>query len=478
MKKIVYIYAMAGALFTTSCNKSFLQVDPQQQTDADLVIKDLPGTKAAVTGIYSLMQSVNNYGRTTTLLPDLMSDNVYISKKNQNRYLSYDQYNTVTTEGYGASQWNLLYRIVTNANLLISKAEKNEYPETDRSEAQHIIGEAYALRALANFNLVRFYAMPYNHTADASHPGVPVVLKSGTNKDEVISPSRNTVKEVYDQIVADFNKALSLMPRTPVGFSASMRGKIGYYAAKALLSRVQLYRGDWAAADSLATDVISKGGYALLARDKYIEDGRKQNSTEAIFEVQYNTLDNLGSDALVNFYWQSGSYGDGLASDNLYNAYAATDVRRGYLAKGKRKSGEDPAMLVLKYTNNVNYEEPVRVIRLAEVYLIRAEARAQSGKDGLAAADLNTIASRADAAWIPATATGDALKTLILNERRKELAFEGHRLFDLTRNKLAFTKYRSATTIAIGAGELKTILPIPQAEINANGNIVQNEAYR
>jgi hypothetical protein len=476
MKKLHYIYILAGLFF--SCNKSFLEVNPQQQTDAGEAIKDIASTRAAINGVYSLMQGVNYYGRTTTLLPDVMSDNVLISKKNQNRYLSYDQYITTANEGYGTSQWNLLYRVIANANLIISKAEAISYPASDLPEAQHIIGEAYALRALAHFDLVRFYALPYNYTANGSHLGVPVVIKSGTSKEGLISPKRNTVQETYAQIILDFNKAMTNMPAAPVGFKATMKGRMGYFGAKALLARVQLYKEDYVAADSLANDVITRGGFSLIARDKLVEDSKKQNSSEAVFELQYNTLDNLGSDALVNIYWQSGSYGDALATENLYNTYTATDVRRGFITKGKRSGGEDPAWLVTKYTNNTNFEEPARVIRLAEVYLIRAEARAHTAKEPLACADVNSVAGRADAAWVPLVATGTALYDAILLQRRKELAFEGHRLFDLTRTKQSFTKYRSTTTIPINYPNLRMILPIPLAEMKVNTNMEQNDAWK
>lgn len=478
MKKSIYLFAMAGLLLSASCKKSFLELDPQQQSDAGTVIKDLPGTRAAITGTYSLMQAVTYYGRHAVVLPDLLSDNVFVSSVNQKRYLSYDQYIVTVTDGVASDLWKQLYKVVVNTNLLISKAEANEYPDADKAEAQFIIGEAYALRALAYFDLMRFYAMPYNYTADASHPGVPLVLQSGTDNSGIISPKRNTAREVYTQIIADFNKSMTLMTKSPVGFKSSMRGRMSYYGAEALLSRVQLYKGDWAAADSLATDVITKGGYSLLPGASMVEDSRKQNSVESIFEIQYNILDNLDSDALVNFYWQSGSYGDGLATEDLYKTYASTDARRGFVVKGSRKNGENPAYLITKYTNNVNYEEPVRVIRLAEVYLTRAEARAHEGFDGTAAADVDVIGSRADANWESVTATGDALKTIILAERRKELAFEGHRLFDLTRNKISFTKYLSGRSIPIDKTDKRTILPIPQSEMNANKNIEQNEAYK
>ncbi|RYG13754.1 MAG: RagB/SusD family nutrient uptake outer membrane protein [Chitinophagaceae bacterium] len=133
-----------------------------------------------------------------------------------------------------------------------------------------------------------------------------------------------------------------------------------------------------------------------------------------------------------------------------------------------------------KYNNTTTFEEGVKVIRLSEVYLIRAEARAkQTGKDALAAADLDVIAKRGDASAATTTATGTALQNLILEENRKEFAFEGHRLFDLTRHKLAFTKHRTGgITIAIPANSNRTVLPIPLAEMNANPSMDQNDYYK
>ncbi|WP_231464959.1 RagB/SusD family nutrient uptake outer membrane protein [Pedobacter sp. Leaf132] len=122
--------------------------------------------------------------------------------------------------------------------------------------------------------------------------------------------------------------------------------------------------------------------------------------------------------------------------------------------------------MITKYNNTKIFEEGVKVIRLSEVYLIRAEARAkQTGKDALAAANLDVISKHADASVATTTATRAALQSLILVENRKEFAFEGHRLFDLIRNRLGFTKYRTGgTTIPIPANSNKTILPIPLAE--------------
>ncbi|RYG11761.1 MAG: RagB/SusD family nutrient uptake outer membrane protein, partial [Chitinophagaceae bacterium] len=272
-------------------------------------------------------------------------------------------------------------------------------------------------------------------------------------------------------------------PTTPVGFSASNKGHVSHYAAKALLARVYLYMEDWENAEAMATDVITGNKYTLLTNANLVSGStnfRNQNNAEAIFEVVYNSTNNLGTDRLAAFLLQGSSYGDGLATDDLYNIYTATDVRRGFMSKASRSSAENPANVITKYNNTTTFEEGVKVIRLAEVYLIRAEARAkQTGKDALAAADLDVIAIRGDATKTSTTATGTALQTLILEENRKEFAFEGHRLFDLTRHKLAFTKYRTGgITIPIANNSLKTVLPIPLAEMNANTNMEQNEGYK
>jgi len=488
MKTIKHSYKILPliilALSFGSCKKSFLEIDPAQQTSVDMVVIDLPSTKAAVMGTYGLLQSAAYYGRSLVVLPDLMADNMYISRRNSNRYTSYDQYITTVNDGTASGSWNIMYRTIVNANIIISKGEKLSLPESETGELKHLIGEAYTLRALAHFDLLRLYAAPYNASADAGHIGVPVVIKSGTSKEDVISPGRNTVKEGYTQIVTDLQKAVTLLPAAaPIGFSASNRGHITHYAAKALLSRVYLYMGDWANAEAMATEVISSNKYTLLTNANYAAGSanfRTQNNAEGIFEVQFTPTDNLAQDALCSFLLQGASYGDGLATDDLYNLYKTTDVRRNFMAKSKRSGsgGEDPAFVITKYNNIATYEEGVKVIRLSEVYLIRAEARAKQGKDALAAADLDVVAKRADTAKPTTTETGTALQNLILVENRKEFAFEGHRLFDLTRHKQGFTKYRTGgILIPIENTSLKTILPIPLAEMNSNPNMVQNAGY-
>ncbi|SHM87392.1 SusD family protein [Chitinophaga jiangningensis] len=477
MKKL-YIIA---ALFLSSCSKDFLDKQPQQNTDLNSAFVDMASGRASLNGMYSLMKGVNYYGRSLYVTADLLSDNAYLSSSNSKRYLQFDSYTTNSTNGDARNMWNTLYQVVVNANLMIQSGNKLQVGASDSTEKAQIMGEAYAVRALAYFDLMKLFAQPYNFTADGSHLGVPLVTETTADAGAIISPARDQAAKVYAQIEADLVKAVGLIPATPVGYTlSSNKGRISLYGAKALLARLYLYEGKWADAETQTTDIITANKYSLLAKDKLATDFQLENNGETIFEILYLTTDNLGTDAMVNFCLQGGSYGDMLATDDLYNGYEATDVRRSFVVKGKRSGAENPAILINKYQNKSTYLEGMKVVRLAEVYLTRAEARKMQGKDALAAADVDVIRTRALGTVAPTTATGDALLTIIKNERRKELCFEGHRLFDLTRWKQSFTKFKTGgATLSITYPNNKTILPIPLDEINANPNIAgqQNPDY-
>ncbi|CAL1518355.1 RagB/SusD family nutrient uptake outer membrane protein [Chitinophaga sp. MM2321] len=461
------------------CNKDFLELKPEQATETKNAIKDLPGLRAAISGVYSLMQNENYYGRTVPLLPDLRADNGFISVINNNRYRNQDQYIVTANDVYTTDTWNLLYSVVANANMVIQYGPHIFLlpAATDSVEAKQIVAEAYAIRALVFFDLSRLYAQPYNRTADASHMGIPLVTT--TNIDSVQSPSRSTAKQTYDQIISDLRTAISRFEESKS--TAFSSGRINIYSAAALLSRVLLYKEDWAGAEKYADTVINENKYKLLESEALTADFSKTGNSETIFEVINTPVDNRGADALSYMFSQDG-YGDVLATDDLFNIYAAKDVRLGFLKRDKRagNGGENPANIITKYKDVTMFSEGIKVIRLAELYLIRAEARAHLEKDPQAQADLNRIVSRADPGAIPVVATGPALLRAIAMERRKELAFEGHRLFDLVRTTASFTKYLASNkTIAVALPGTKIILPIPQRELDANPNIrhQQNEGY-
>ncbi|MGO4291409.1 RagB/SusD family nutrient uptake outer membrane protein [Chitinophaga sp. RAB17] len=478
-KKYTYGIMLLLTGLLGACSKDFLELKPDQSTETGRAIKDLPGLQAAISGVYSLMQSANYYGRTMPLLPDLRADNSFVSVINTNRYRNQDQYIVTANDVYTTDSWNQLYSVVANANMVISKGPSISLlpSAADSIEAKQIVAEAYAIRAQVFFDLSRMYAQPYNFTANASHMGIPIVTI--TNVDSVQSPSRSSMKDTYAQIINDLRTAIRKFEEShSTAFSSA---RLNVYSAKALLARVLLYKEDWEDAEALANTVIKSNKYSLLTGDKLVSDFKITGNSETIFEIINTPVDNPGTDGLGYMFNQDG-YGDVLATNNVFNIYTSGDVRRNFLQKSKRagNGGENPANVISKYSDVSTFSEGIKVMRLAELYLIRAEALAHLGKAPEAQADLNVVAQRADRNALPVTVTGQALLDAILLERRKELAFEGHRLFDLIRTKRSFTKYlASDKTIQVAWPSTKVILPIPQRELDANPNIrnQQNEGY-
>ncbi|MGV3541267.1 MAG: RagB/SusD family nutrient uptake outer membrane protein [Rufibacter sp.] len=471
IKNISKPIVLAALAFNISACSDFLDLENANSLDVGTTVRDLPSLTNASNGVYSGFQSAGYYNRTFILLPDLMTDNAFVSRQNVGFYTNYDALEVNNQDGYANGAWASMYSLIANANLAIASGERLTLNPLQQNTANQIIGEMYAARALAHFDLVRFFAKPYNATADASHFGVPIITAPQT---EIISPSRATVQQVYAQIIRDFEKSLQLM--APNGEKYRKNGRFTPDAAKALLAKVYLYMGNWAEAERYATEVISGGTYSLIPNNQYQNSWRFDFSTESIFEIENTNVDKAGVNGIGMMYEQ-GQYGDILTTADLYNTYALTDVRRTLIQVGRRGI-DNPAYIVHKYPKGLSTQDDnIKVIRLAEVYLIRAEARAEQGKNDLAQDDLFEVMKRADPTALKVLLTGPELVDRILLERRKELAFEGNRLFDLTRKKKDVNLIRATSSTIIPYNDNRLILPIPIAEINANPNIAQNPGY-
>ncbi len=350
-------------------------------------------------------------------------------------------------------------------NMLINA--EYDAPAVQEAEYDQILGEAYALRGLVYFDMVKMYAQHYTFTGDASHPGVPMVLES----DVTNLPSRSTVGEVYAQIISDMNQGISLMNQVRNGpYMMTENG------ARALLSRIYLYKEDYANAVAMADAVIGSGDYSLVEGQAYVDQYTTGGSSEAIFELQYLPTDNEGSDCLGCMYTANG-YGDYLPARDLLDLIDPADIRMQMFV-------EDPLLTGIYAAHRVNkwptpqQTDNVPVIRLSEVYLNRAEANARLTNDGPAQDDLNTIRQRGLATAPDVTATGQALIDEILIERRIELGYEGHRIHDLMRTKQGIVRVDVTGDVANMAYPCQyCILPIPEWEMNANPNIAQNPGY-
>jgi hypothetical protein len=488
--RLSFSYIMlAGMLLITSCSKSYLDKTPFTSNDLGTAISSEADLGVAVNGMYASLRSTDLYGRSIPVKGDLMADNSFVTTANSGRYLTLNNFSFNNADGTASGLWTNAYVAIKYANTIIS----NTLPVT--ATVSQYVGEAYALRALMHFELVRNFARPY--TVAPGDPGIPIVSAFDiTNFNPSVLPARNTVKDVYTQVIADLEKAYGLM--------TLYRGT-GYfskYAGRALEARVYQHMGDWANARVASTDVITNSGWSLLPAASYVAPtgsttagnyspgGYWANPTvqastknETMFEVAADLANNGGFDQLGAIYLTTGGYyGDILGTAELYNLYAATDVRKGLMPIGTRSGQSGTVYLNFKYSNasNTADKDDTKVLRFSDIILIAAEAYQQTGDFANALVNLNRVARQRDPAFAGYTSTGSQLLEDILTERRKELAFEGVRLWDLVRLQRSWTKVKNQnplTTLTITPTNQSLLYPIPVGELNANPNITQNPGY-
>ncbi len=468
MKKIIkYKFFLILAFVCTtfiSCKKDFLDLKPYTALPVADALATEGDMQVALRGVYASLRGVDVFGRTVPVLGDLMADNVYQSVQNSNRYTNYNQYVHNVTDGNAQGMWQQSYNAILRCNNIINS------PLTGSVNINQYKGEAYSVRALLYFNLVRFFAKPFTEAPDSL--GVPLI----TVFDPALKPGRAKISEVYTLILADLTQAYSLMT---LYTNSSQFSK---YAARALEAKVRLTKNDKPGALIAANDVISSGGFTAVTTANYAaywgNPAIGNSKLETLFEVSSDPVGNLAFDALGYIYNQGG-YGDMLCSDDLAALYSATDVRlTAVLQLGTRASL--PSWFVKKYTNLATDRDDTKLLRLADVYLIAAEASAATNETN-ARTFLNYVATRRDASFLGYTSTGAALMDDIIQERRKELAFEGDRFHDLNRLKKTInrsTNYPAAARV-IAYPFNKRLLPIPQVETDANPTIKlqQNAGY-
>jgi hypothetical protein len=469
MKTKFIITAFITLLSLSACKKDFLDLKPYNQISLDVAITNESDMQAAVNGAYAQLRDVDLFGRTLPLLGDLLADNVYISTQNSNRYIAEFVYSYINTHGNAQNTWNDAYNAILRANNIIN------VNIASTPVSGQLKGEAMTLRALMYFTLVNLYAKTY--TVDANADGVPVVLQY----DPKLKPARAKVGEVYTQIEKDLNDAFGLMTNTTKNSSF-----VSKYVAKALLAKVLLFKGDFNGAKAAALDVVNNGGYTLTPAANLVNYWRSPSpvasKVETIFEISADNIDNNGTNALSYFYDQAG-YGDALCADDLYNQYSATDARRGLLVNGVR-AGQN-VRIVNKYQNTTNNAEKdeTKIIRYADMLLILAETYARTSDDVNALVRLNQVAQQRDPSFGGYASSGATLLSDIINERRKELAFEGHRYPDLLRLNQDVLRvnlnnnYPSNAPLTLAISNHRRIWPIPQSERDANPNVTQNTGY-
>lgn len=476
MNKIIY-GVISGAVLFAACDDEFLTQEPQLSQSTEITMSTIEGLSSAAVGAYAAIGSAAWYGNTFIVTSEMRAGNARLPKdvsKRSGRLTGEYNWNYSSSSTYGGL-WTYAYYTIANANNIIDNlGEKGT--ETQRNGLK---AEALFIRALSHFDLVRTYCQPYTQTnPEAANSGVPVILHS-----TISEPARNTIAEVYAQIVADLLEAESLFPAS-YNTAGKYHTTVNDYnavackeAAQALLARVYTYMGQWQKAADYANKVINSGRYTLWTPDQFTKAFTQEaGSGEVIFETYgAEGNDRFGEDHWTyNLEWLSNpeGYADFGASEDIVKLYADDDIR------GKMFAEVDGMYWTLKYDGKddrqPSYNNTI-VIRLSEMYLTRAEAALRGAQTGSSLADdMATVASKRGTSPEAATEVG------LFTEIRKEFAFEGHVLYDFAR--FGRTIERKDTDCS---EDVRTIvfpsyrwaLPIPKGECDANKNMVQNPGY-
>lgn len=445
--KLVLALSLFGVVLT-GCEDR-LELEPRQQISVEVAVGTEENIENILIGAYAEAGQSATYGGYAQMMSDLYGftdEASWIGTFFQPREVFRKEIfvdNTAIRD-----LWLNQYQVINQANLVIDNIDIVE----DEEKQDNLEGQALFLRALSYFDLVRSFGAPYEAGQQNDQLGVPLTLEGVTNYAVDLEIPRNTVEEVYSQVILDLNRAYELLPASNSYFADK-------YSAQALLARVYLQQGNYEGARDAADDVIENSGHSLT--DTYAAAfNNDTDSSEDVFSFQVTTQS--GTNWLnVHYADQTfgGRGGDIIINESFINRFGEDDDRGDFFYI----SAQEDEPLTSKYTNQFGN---IPLIRLAEMYLIRAEANLILGTDvgNPPLEDINIVRERANADLLAAVTLED-----IWEERELELAFEGFLIHDLQRTK------RSVGDLPYDDNSLT--FPIPEREMDANSLLEQNPGY-
>jgi len=448
MKK-TYLILVLMVLSLAACD--VLDVKPYHSIPAEDAIRTREDVQSAVNGTYSGLQFVGYYGRNFLVAGDLAADNLTWTGTTAG-YNQIDNNSILADNVIVEGIWSAIYRFISRANYVIDRIP--EVDDLSQEEANAFLAELHFLRALGHFDLVRLFGP------------VPIRTKPATASDDDLNVPRRPVEDVYSQVFDDLNFALEhIRPNVTRGLASKA-------SVLALQARVSLFyysvtgQEDYLhQAIDKATMVIEDFGLQLEPSFAKLFDGSP--NTESIFEVNFTEQDR---NRLAEYFFPTSLSGrrEFSPTEKLFEAYGEGDQRRDV------SIGQDGNNLYgLKYNDIETGSDNVYVLRLAEMYLIRAEARAMLATSvALARDDINEIRVRAGLEPVTTTAPS-VLRQQVMDMRQQEFAFEGQRWFDLVRTGQAIDVLEYVTE------ECQTLFPIPLGELltNFHEGMYQNDCY-
>jgi hypothetical protein len=466
MKSINKYFAfLLIALIGVGCNKK-LDVKPQQNITPEQIVSG-DDVKAVLFGAYSRLQGPGGYGEGYFVTADLLASPNHIVFVG-----TFADYEDLSTRGQINSNliaeglWANSYDIINIVNTVLEKSNLIE----DADEKAEIEAEAKFIRGIVYFELAKFFGKPYaagNITSNLAVPLVTLPVYKYVPADH--HPARNTVEQVYTRILTDLTDASVGLPEVGSNFRA------GKFAAYAFLSRVYLSMRNWQKAAQAADMVIDSSDHFLNSSFPGAFNNAN-NSPEDIFAIQQTSQSNSGTNNNgINTFYASNDLapplltgrGDIQVHPNYYSSpqlFEPTDIRGQFFYEGASIGGTGGV-----YTGKwQQFYKAIPVVRLAEMYLTRGEANLRNGTNAtggeLPVDDINEVRKRAGASLMASVVAND-----FIEERFRELAFEGDRLWTLKRMGLPVGN--------TPADSLKLVLPIPLRELDVNKNLVQNQGY-
>lgn len=454
MNTRILFLTSALALGALSSCKKYLDITPQQYVSDDNTIYDKTSAETALRGAYRSLGSANYYGETYVTLGYFPGGDFVNNTTGGGGNVMANVYRA--DDPLFQNAWSAIYVTINRANNVLAKLPGVNDVSLTQQRKDQIRGHAYFIRALAYFDLARAWG------------GVQLILAPTTSASDKPKVERSTLADTYAQVQKDLDSAEVLLPNTVNRVEATRK------TVWALKARLYLYKKDWANAESYSTKLITDAGYTLVTPFSAWFAGGVTGTAESIFELEFSAQNPNALRAQMQPTTKAGTYryAPNLAFVNLLRDPSIAGGRRA-LIDSLKQSGT-----VLWY-GNLYYRSPATdpsyILRIAEQYLIRAEARAQLENLNGALSDLNAIRTRAGLVSFKASTSAELLLA-IENERRFEFAFEAHRWFDLARTgraKAVLEQLDPSKKI----DPYKLLFPIPANEVQLDPLLKQNPGY-
>jgi starch-binding outer membrane protein, SusD/RagB family len=443
MKHTFFFSLALLALSLGSCKK-YLTETPNNALPTGYAIIDAGTSRAAISGAYDAVQ--NYYAANYPTLGTITADNV-VFNGTLSQYLQLDQNAIPADNVTTVAAYQGIYRAINSANSIIAAVPGVQDPLLTQVEKDKILGEAYFIRALGYFDLGRGWG------------GVQIQLEPTENFESLKGVKRSTLEQTYDQVLADLTKAEQLVPE-----DATTRNRVQKSAVRALRARLHLYRKQWADAAAYATQVIDNPKYSLVVPYKTFFTAPFL-SPESVLELAFSVNDR---NSFWNLWYPSSLGGQFTLKPSAGIVEKLNNPNIGG-SRNALLAGGGASVYGTLYNTFATSTDPAYLIRIAELYLIRAEARAQLNDLAGAVADLNKVMARAGVPQL-LEAGKENLLLAIEEENSVEFAFEGHRWFDLVRTG------RAGAVLGL-TNTNYWLFPIPYQDVLSDPDVTQNPGY-